>query len=63
MADIALSSKLMNPMFILDEKVDFNPSEVATLEKNVGASKEDCLELINSNIDEIIATIKGHDIP
>ena len=59
MAHIALSSKLLNTMFIKGEKVDFNPAEAAKLEKSIGASKEACLELINSNFDEIITTIEG----
>lgn len=59
MAHIALSSKLMNMMFIKGEKVDFNPAEGAKLEKSVGASKEECIKLINENFDEIIATIEG----
>lgn len=59
MAHIALSSKLMNTMFIKGEKVDFNPAEGAKIETSVGASKEQCIKLLNSNFDEIIATIEG----
>ena len=59
MAHIALSSKLMNTMFIKGEKVDFDPVEGAKLEKSVGASKEECIQLLNANFDEIIATIEG----
>lgn len=59
MAHIALSSKLLNSMFIKGEKVDFNPTEGAKIEKAVGASKEECIALLNSNFDEIIATIES----
>ncbi len=59
MAHIAMSSKLINSMFIKGEKVDFNPEEGAKMEKAVGVSKEECIKLLNSNFDEIIATIEG----
>ena len=49
----------MNTMFIKGEKVDFNPAEGTKLEKAVGASKEECIKLINTYFDEIIATIEG----
>lgn len=59
MAHIAMSSQLLNTMFIKGEKVDFNPAEGAKMEKAIGASKEECLKLINANFDDIIATIEG----
>lgn len=59
MAHIAMSSKLLNTMFIKGENVDFNPAEGAKMEKTLGASKEECLKLLNANFDEIIATIEG----
>ena len=59
MAHIAMSSKLLNTMFIKGENVDFNPVEGAKMEKTLGASKEECLKLLNANFDEIIATIEG----
>ena len=49
MAHIALSSKLMNAMFIKGEKVDFDPAEGAKMEKAVGASKEECIKLLNTD--------------
>lgn len=59
MAHIAMSSKLLNTMFIKGEQVDFNPAEGAKMEKAVGASKEECIKLLSANFDEIIVTIEG----
>ena len=58
MAHIALSTKLLNTMFIKGEKIDFNPAEGAKLEKSMGASKEECIKLLNANFDDLIATIE-----
>ena len=59
MAHIGMSSKLLNTMFIKGEQVDFDPAEGAKLEKMTGASKEDCIKMINANFDEVIATIEA----
>ncbi len=61
MAHIAMSTKLLNTMFIKGEQVDFNPAEGAKMEKAIGASKEECIKLLSVNFDEIIATIEGMD--
>jgi uncharacterized damage-inducible protein DinB len=59
MAHIGMSSKLMSTMFITGEKVDFDPAEGAKMEKMAGASKEECVKMINASFDDIIATIDG----
>lgn len=54
-----MSSKLLNTMFIKGEQVDFDPAEGAKLKKITGASKEDCIKMINANFDGVIATIEA----
>ncbi len=59
MAHIAMSTKFLNDIFIKGEEFKFDPVATGKTEKMTGASKEACIEMINSNFDEVIATLEG----
>lgn len=58
LAHLSMSSKLLNSMFIKGEEVAFDPVEGEKMMKEVGASKEECIKVINASFDEVIATIE-----
>jgi len=59
LAHLSMSSKLLNSMFIKGEEVAFDPVEGEKMMKKVGASKEECIQLINASFDEVIATLEA----
>lgn len=59
LAHLSMSSKLLNSMFIKGEEVAFDPIEGEKMMKKVGASKEECIQVINASFDEVIATMEG----
>ena len=59
LAHIAMSTKFLNDIFIKGEEFQFDPVATGKNEKMTGASKEACINMINSNFDEVIATLES----
>jgi len=59
MAHIGMSTYFLNTMFIKGEALELDPAEGAKMEKVTGASKEECIKMINHNFDDVIATLEG----
>jgi len=59
LAHIAMSTKMINDVFIKGEEFSFDPVESGKTEKMTGASKEACIKMINANFDEVIAHLKS----
>ncbi len=59
MAHIGMSTEMMVNLFIKGEKMEINPEEGAAMEKKLGASKEECIKLLNHSFDNAIETLNG----
>lgn len=59
MAHIGMSTKFIHDLFIKGEQIEFDPVEGAKMEKQLGASKEECIKQINSTFNEIIAYLES----
>ncbi len=61
MAHIGMSTKFIHDFFIKGEQIEFDPVEGAKMEKQLGASKEECIKQINNTFDGIIAHLNSMD--
>jgi uncharacterized damage-inducible protein DinB len=61
MAHIGMSTKFILGVFIKGEELTFDPAETAKMEKQIGASKEECIKTIETAFDEVISTLKEMD--
>jgi uncharacterized damage-inducible protein DinB len=59
MAHIGMSTYFLNATFIKGEQLAFDPAEMSKTEKMTGASKEECIRMIDQNFDELISTLEG----
>ena len=58
MAHIGMSTSMILHRFIKGEEMKLGMSEAATIEKSIGASKEETIKLLNSSFDDAIASLK-----
>jgi len=61
MAHIGMSTKFIFKVFVKGEELQFDPAETAKMEKQIGASKEECINTLEAAFDEVIITLKGMD--
>jgi len=59
MAHIGMSTKFILKVFVKGEELNFDPAETAKMEKQIGASKEDCIKSIEVAFDEVITALEG----
>ena len=57
MAHIGMSTQFILGVFIKGEELKFDPAETAKMEKQIGASKEECIETMEAAFDEVISTL------
>ena len=61
MAHIGMSTQMILNLFIKGEEMNMDPAEGQKMEKQLGASKEECIKVIESSFDNAIATLKEMD--
>lgn len=61
LAHIGMSTQFIHAFFIKGEQIEFDPVEAAKMEKQLGASKEECIKQINKSFDDIIAHLNAMD--
>ena len=61
MDHIGMSTKFILKGLIKGEELKFDPAETAKMEKQIGASKEECINTTEAAFDELIMTLKGMD--
>jgi uncharacterized damage-inducible protein DinB len=61
MAHIGMSTQFILKVFVKGEELKFDPAETAKMEKQIGASKEECIKSIEEAFDEVIATLSAMD--